>query len=312
MKRLLLILLAGSFFFSVKAQMQSSSINFDNYTSATDNDFVNNFTLTRAGLVQIPGTGITGGGVQLSSRGGEAVFNQLGNLSRLPTTMSVCFKFDKYSFQNKGNGPSVELKIMQCNHTGYISISAERELITIASPSGSCSYTFVNGGTLVDGNWYKLEGNVSINGNVCSISLFDLGSDGLAAPIFVRNGTFYTGSNDFYTYSNEPVKLILSGNGGASYLDSFYVSWWASSLGVDNLSSIPGLNVASVVSNELSLSIQSDQQCTYEIWTLNGSRIERGIFNRNVNINTSDLSPATYIIVVGSGGSMVSKRFVKL
>jgi len=313
---IILTLLVNSFFAS--AQASSDSVNFDTYVSATDNDLTNRFTDITA-LVQSPTHGITGGAVQttLQAYMGSATYNKLYAIASTTTAMSLCFKYDASLYDNSRVDEAAQISYTPTSGLGYLNLGASGDKLFMQSVTQWTVINVPSGGTLTDGHWYKMQGDFTLNPVndsffYANMYLYDIGTSGMSTPALVLSKTNFVMPNDFVYYPGGLAEVKISGgqDGGGAYLDNFNITGDVA-LGVIDVPKSLGLSMPGIVSSNLPVSIDNQQRCMFNIYNINGSLIKQGSFNRNTNIDVTDLAPALYIVQFNENGNTASRKFIK-
>ncbi|GDX53143.1 hypothetical protein LBMAG27_21900 [Bacteroidota bacterium] len=222
---ILIIFLSINFGF---AQTVTKSVDFNTYTSASDNNLANWFSGGN-GLTQIISTGISGGCLATpdSINWGNDEANYCfkykgGDLANNAT--SICFKYDTTltAIPSYARCAAIWLKpYADFNHYIVTSVSHDKKIEILTYSWNNNPYPFV---ALVHGNWYQLKLQLTYSAadtiHIHS-EVNDLGASGTALPTLVAqsNGAI----NDALFFADSAVQIGVSGThkGGALYLDNF-------------------------------------------------------------------------------------------
>ena len=217
--------------FSAYGQIVNETVDFNNYVSSTDNDFVNRFN-NGLGLTQITTSGITGGCLTVPATmdwgNDNAVYcskyiSDSGSYCRT----SVSFKYDTTVFSTSGFDRAVSIFLhpyADFNHYVIASVSHTHRIEILTYSWTNSPGPLLN---LVHNHWYDLILTVTFTGGPSgdqvdvNTLVTDLGTTGQTPPIPVNSssGTF----NDSVLVGDTAVRVsfTVTGNGGAKYIDNF-------------------------------------------------------------------------------------------
>ena len=289
MKKKFTIVFCFIIIFSSKTFSQTSTenVNFDNYTSASVNDFTTWFSGGN-GLTQITTNGIAGGclttpdSIDWGNQEAHYCSKYVSDLAT-STNTSICFKYDTtlINLPSYARGVSIWLKpFSDPNHYIIASYSHQKRIEIL-------SYSWTNNPgpllSLVQGNWYQLMVSTTFlpNDSVgIHAEVNDLGVTGTASPTLLAQSN---GAIADMIFSNDTAILIaVSGTkkGGALYLDNFHFEGHKSSdscvIAVVNSANDFSINENFIFSNEnnlLQLSNHSSSVMNIEIVNLSGEII---------------------------------------
>jgi len=230
MKNSLLLVFLLSFCFIASAQMVSETVDFDYYTSSTDNDFENRFD-NGLGLIQIQTDGITGGCLQTPTTiawgNDNAVYcTRFKGVIGETYITGICFKYDTSQFNNINFDRPVSLWMkpyVDPNHYIVASVLDTRRIQIISYSATSTSPVM----QLQQGHWYNLllttdfVGGIAGDGIDIGAQVNDLGLSGGDPPIPVSFTN--TPLNDSIMIADTSIEVSITGTswGGAQYLDNF-------------------------------------------------------------------------------------------
>jgi hypothetical protein len=265
-----LLLFSGIVTFNANAQL---SIDFDNYTSAENNDYQNYFY--DSDVYTLTQNGITGRALSCSNTtdvnsDGRLIYHRaLVNEIGVTNKVSVSFKYDSSLKNPNSNDDAVQLTFSVNNYSNeqygdrmYFSISHDNKLL--ASAANVFTRTDV---IMEDGHWYKLTGSSSVIGGSfgdqvdVKAELFDLGVSGLSSPVSIGSSEGSAFNQDYVTSDKIQVSLLGTKWGGADLLDNFEI--------VGTLTKMFGLHVSDVSIVPFGVARTRDYQVTLN-WVLGG------------------------------------------
>ncbi len=300
----------------------TENVNFNNYSSASDNDFVNWFSGGN-GLNQITTNGITGGSLSVpdSVNWGNDEMNYcskyVGDLL-VPTNTSVCFKYDTALINLPGfdRGVSIWLKpSSDFNHYIIASYSHQKRIEIL-------SYSWTNNPgpllSLVQGNWYQLVlATTFLSGDSVGIhaEVNDLGVTGVGTPTLLAQSNGAIADSIFA--NDNAIQIGVSGTrkGGAIYLDDFHFSGHKSADScVIVVNSVNGLNSADdfIFSNENSrfqLFNNHSSLMNIEIVNLSGEIISTVTVANVFSWDASQIPSGIYFLKAKSVDGNLVKKF---
>lgn len=206
-------------------------VDFNDYTSLTNNDFKNKFS-NGLGLTQINTSGITGGALttpnSISWGNDDAIyFSKYKNAVGSTNKTSISFKYNSTLVNPNDYQRAVSISLKpkhDSNH--YITTTVEKD-----KSLGILSYSWNNNyGTtldLKDNYWYKLQVTTNVFGGTFGdginilAEVYKLGLNGTDSPILVNSATGII--YDITFAKDTAIQVSFSGTrwGGAEYLDNF-------------------------------------------------------------------------------------------
>jgi hypothetical protein len=323
MKNLFLLLFSITSTLIASAQMVSETVDFDYYTSSTDNDFENRFD-NGTGLMQIQTNGITGGCLQTPQTifwgNDNAVYctRFKADLGVVYTT-GICFKYDTSQFNNINydRPASVWMKpYVDPNHYIIASVLDSRQIQIVSYSATGSSPTM----QLLQGHWYNLLLNTSFAGGAqgdeigINAQVNDLGIAGTDPPIPVSfaNATLH----DSIMMADTSIEVSITGTswGGAQYLDNFRFDGMKSS---DNCiftaveeNSPENIQVA-MNGSMLTVNTGNIQNGTIEIYDMRGNLLaEKKISTGPTKIEISGMASGIYLLSIKNEKYSVTKKIV--
>ena len=312
---------------SLRGQVVNESVDFNNYTNSSDNDFVNRFN-NGTGLNQITTSGITGGCLTTPATmnwgNDNAVYcsKYKGDSASVCRT-SVSFKYDTTVFSSSGFDRAVSIFLRpnaDFNHYVIASVSHTQSIEIL-------TYSWTNSPgpqlNLIHNHWYDLIVRVTFTGGPSGdqidvqAQVTDLGVTGQTPPIPVNfaSGTF----NDSVLFGDNAIEVSLTttANGAAKYLDNFTFQGIKSA---DSCISIPtgipsqsetGL-VVFVSGKEMVIhSAAAEQEKEAEIYSLNGQLISSLQFpGHKAVFDISGWKPGIYFVRLKSLQSVSVKKII--
>jgi hypothetical protein len=213
------------------SQIVTETVAFDNYVSASDNDFVNFFSVG-TGLNMITTNGITGGCLEtpLTVNWGNDNAVYCSKYIAVPlnhSTTKLSFKYDSamVNTANFDRAASIFLRpSADFNHYIIASVTHDKRLQIV-------SYSYANTPpllNLLDNHWYELSLTTVYVSNAptyqinVSAAVNDLGITGQSTPVnlSISNGTLY--DSLFVGDSAVQVSFTAALWGGARYVDNFH------------------------------------------------------------------------------------------
>ncbi len=234
---------------------RAASVDFNTYTSPTDNDLVNNFQLNQNGsgstpFSQVTTGGITGGYVSIdpSSYGWNGVYTgqSFSNSTGNQLSLSAYFKFSSSAFQSSSWW--FPLRLGWLTSTSSIVESAPnmaywvenaigddltkfRIQVVFTDGTGSSIGHFNESGKfdLEDGHWYQLSTSLTnLGGQSYDVSavLSDHGTSGSASPSVIGSTDYVADSTHYFTSDFSGVSAVYAafnaqGPGGVVGVDNF-------------------------------------------------------------------------------------------
>lgn len=317
-KLLFLILLAFS---NLNAQQTSIKINFDNYTSETDNDLVKNFH-SYSSLYKV---------VDNPDGIGKSVRNELGG-SALETiklcdkfksvigdvfTISVDYKYNVVHNNYNTNRNSVGIFLTDDKGTSFFSARIYESILYL----GALNNVNDNSGVLVkevNGKWHRLVLQITTKSNdkiSCVAKVYDIGTDGKSAPVSVVSYS-KEGSNYSYTSTDGFNVGFLSAQYGNVYcIDNLEISGYKSGSGCASLS-IPDAAFENMIfypnPTKEFVNIQNVTLDKATIFDSSGKRVREQHFEGKQNniINLIGLQSGVYYLQLETNGRQISKKVI--
>ena len=262
----------------------SQAISFDNYISSTNNDLVNNFDGAYT-FTQITSNGITGGCVNVPTTGMSDVarykpkykwnFTQAN-----PFKVSVCFKYVGASDLKDNIYPTCQFQLRQYDsatstETGhFIDAMCDYEQISMNYNVTLSSSGYLPPYFYLPDSWFKFEFyTYNINQDLYMVSkLYDLGANGLAAPILMstvsNNDTSSFPSNLGVYYQ---MWMVGYHSYGAQYLDNFNITSNFST-GTNDVVGYQDFQLSSN-GNSLSLDNLGNKMVTLNVYDISGQKL---------------------------------------
>ncbi|CAN5584537.1 hypothetical protein BH11BAC1_BH11BAC1_28110 [soil metagenome] len=307
------------------SQMVNETVNFDNYISASDNDFINRFD-NGPGLNQIQNNGITGGCLttpQTESWGNDnAIYcthfkGQVG----VSYTTGICFKYDTTNLNSINFDRPVTISMkpyVDQNHYVIASVMGSGN-IQIVSYSAAASSPVLQ---LDQDHWYNLLLTTVFTGGAANdqidinAQVNDLGVTGNDPPI----PTGFTNAvlHDSFLIADTAIESSISGTqwGGALYLDNFRFDGLKS---FDNcvstaLNEITNDNLFDFYLSVNKLIITTDKNFSkgeMEIDNVNGQRVFSSMVNSGkTEFDLSFLTAGFYFLSLKNKQKAEVKKFV--
>ena len=327
MKKIILALIVFLFAtsFLVTAQMVSETVDFDTYSSASDNDFQNRFD-NGPGLNQLQTNGITGGCLETPHTenwgNDNAVYcthfkGQIG----VSYITGICFKYDTTQLNsiNFDRAASLWMKpFADPNHYVIVSVLGTGH-IQIVSYSATASSAAMQ---LQQGHWYNLllitdftggAFNDQININA-QVNDHGLSGQDPPFPIGFTNAVLH----DSILIADADIEVSVTGTswGGAIYLDNFRSDGMKS---YDNcVSTVVNENGKedyfsfSISNNNLTVHAKADfRDSEVEILNLKGQKLMVGKINSGISkYNLTTLPAGFYFLSVANEKGRETKKFV--
>jgi hypothetical protein len=229
-KTLLLFFIFITNLYCVQAQIVNEVVDFNNYVSPTNNDFVNRFN-NGLGLTQITTNGITGGCLTTPATmdwgNDNAVYcSKYVADSGWYCKTYVSFKYDTALFSSSGFDRAVSIFLRPSDFNHYIigSVSHDHRIEILTYSWTNSPGPLLN---LVHDHWYMLELRVPFIGGASGdqidiqAAVLDLGITGFSPPsnIGVSTGTI----NDSVLFADTAIQVSFTAtsNGGAKYIEDF-------------------------------------------------------------------------------------------
>ena len=289
------------------------SINFDTYTSSTNNDLVNNFIGGYTFIQQQTG-GITGGAIPINaaSETQPATYNKSIKISAAKTTASICFKYSNAAFQD--NSLEAASLTFLSDPILKIMISATGQGLSTGNNYSGSSIYINSGGKLADGHWYQLKGELEFGTSSSSLNvsawLYDLGTSGTASPALVLSLLNKVYTNEFAA-NNNMVNLQFFGynRGGGVMLDNFNIN--SQTVGVDDPQFASSFIISTINNNKgFYVSNSLNSTVSYELLGSNGAIISKGLIQKSVVIPTSFLATGTYFLRIYNQENSITRKIV--
>jgi hypothetical protein len=308
---------------TARGQVVHESVTFDNYVSASDNDFENRFD-NGPGLTQVQANGITGGCLEtpqtISWGNANAIYcTRFKGVIGESYSTGICFKYDTTQLNNINFDRPVTLWMkpyIDPNHYIVASVLDSRQ-IQVISYSASASSAVMQ---LVHGHWYNLllvtdftgggaNDEIDINAQVN-----DLGVTGNDPPIPVSFAN--TVLHDSITIADSSIEVSIDGTlwGGARYLDNFRFDGMKS---FDNCISTaveentPDNILVTTTASMLTVNTGNIQNGTIEIYDVHGNKVaEKKICSGMTELEISAMSSGIYLLSIKNEKYLVTKKIV--
>jgi len=308
------------------SQIVTENVLYDNYASATDNDFVNYFT-GGLGLSQATTNGITGGCLvtpnTVSWGNDNAIYCSKYIASEFDyANTRIAFKYDTTQINSSNFDRAVSLFLRPSadfNHYVIASVNYNKTL-QIATYSWANSPPVLN---LQHGHWYEfllstdfITASPLYQINV-SAQVNDLGVTGQFPPIPVgnTNGTFY----DSLLFGDTAVQVSLTGTlwGGAKYLDNFHFEGIKSAdsctitpTNVSEATSVSGLVFPNPFKDKLTVRTNNTGPSELILYDALLRKCLQQTFTSSTTLNIEQLSKGTYIYEVKSKDAVTKKGVI--
>ncbi len=306
-------------------QIVNEVVNFDNYVSASDNDFENRF-INGGGLFQVQSNGITGGCLetpQTSNWGNDnAIYcSKFNGVIGVTYTTSISFRYDTTQLNSINFDRPVSLWMSPHSDPNHYIIGSllGSGNIQIVSYSATASSGVIQ---RQQGHWYNIILTTDFTGGAfndkinINARVNDLGITGNDPPI--PNGFTNTILYDSVLIADTSIDVSFTGTswGGAQYLDNFQFA------GMKSYENCISTNVAeSILRNTFSFSISNisltikagkvppnTSICIYNTQgqKLISSELKTGISSFDI----STLKSGIYLVLIFGEGIMHTEKFI--
>ncbi len=225
-------------FVFANAQTVVEDVNFDNYTSPSNNDLKNHFYGTFGiSLTQIQTNGITGGCLATSNSPNYGIDNAIycskykGNIGSTYIS-SISFKYDASIVNPNTDDIAAEIDLNPTSNWNYYIFTRVINHTQFGSYLEILTGTWNNSPgphlTLQQNHWYKLSISTTFSGGTFSdkidliAEVFDLGLSGTNNPTLLNSasGTIYM----YILIADTAISIGITGArwGGGIYLDDFH------------------------------------------------------------------------------------------
>lgn len=302
-----------------RAQIVNETVNFDNYVSTTDNDFVNRFDIG-TGLNQIQTNGITGGCLEtpqtISWGNDNAVYcTRFKGVIGETYTTAISFKYDTSQFNNINFDRPVSLTMKPYtdpNHYIIASVLDSRKIQIVSYSAGSSSPTM----NLVSGHWYDLVLTADFTGGGThdeigmNAQVNDLGVTGNDPPIPVSftNATLF----DTITIADTSIEVSVTGTswGGAQYLDNFrfegmksYDNCISTALAENDFSHVQ------IAVYATTMEVKTDARDDIQIYNLLGEKVAAQTASSGSTLfDIHHLPPGLYFVTISNDKKRVTEK----
>jgi len=212
---------------------QVKTVNFDNYTSETNNDLTNNFILSQYAttdfISQVTSGGITGGAIEPSNSVSWANDTYLFcsnyiNVTGETIETSISFKYNADLINSNQYERAVAIWLRGNNNNRDISFYVNRDQTLSIT-----SYNYAQNTELFfeSGKWYTLVVQYqSVGGSngdevFAKAEVFDLGVDGKETPVSIGDHTATIYDIDLVNSSEFEIHISGTKWGGSELLDNF-------------------------------------------------------------------------------------------
>jgi hypothetical protein len=212
------------------AQVVNQDVNFDFYQSASNNDFVNNFS-GGYGMVVQQNNGITGGCLfmpdSISWGNDNAIYCTWYKPVAGDTTLtSICFKYDSTTVHATSYERAMSIWLRphaDFNHYVIATAAGNKKIELITYGWVNTPYPNLN---LLNGHWYKYNLSVAFFAATFNVyiraDVFDLGVAGTSTPVFVNSSSGNITDNILAVDTAIQVSVTGAAFGGGTYLDNFH------------------------------------------------------------------------------------------
>jgi hypothetical protein len=322
MKKILL-LLSLSAALNTYAQMVTETVDFDYYTSATDNDLENRFD-GGLGLTQIQTNGITGGCLETPTTINWGTDNatyctRFKGVIGETYEAGISFKYDTSNFNNINFDRPVSLWMkpyVDPNHYIIASVLDSKKIQIVSYSATGSSLTM----QLQQGHWYELFVNTAFNGGgtgdeiIINAQVNDLGTSGTNLPI--PAGYANTTLHDSIIIADTSIEVSITGTswGGAQYLDNFRIE---ANKSYDNCITTAVEEYTSddiqIANSGLAITVSTGnlQQGSIDIYDVHGKKlVEMMLTSGKTIFDTSGMPAGIYFVTINSGSTLITKKFV--
>lgn len=310
----------------IDAQLISEEINFNNYTSTTDNDLVNYFTAITPHTYELISDGNNGYYINTSLSG--AATNTLKLCSKYrgvdTETMTISFDFKIGYYPTPVSYYYNSVAIFITNEDGLNGFntrlsedSYSKTLVIGGLTNPNSTYNPDCGRSITtNNNWYKLEFSISkiaVNKFSVSSKIYDIGIDGKSNPVLKVNNTKEGFNYDFNPTNNFDIKILGAWWGDVKYIDNLKIYGYKNGSNCQ-IASNTDLNLANEIdlfpnpfTNEIQLKGEIKE---INIYNLNGQLISK---NSNLNnvLNVENLESGLYLFEVFTNNGVLWKRLIK-
>ncbi|CAA9200915.1 T9SS type A sorting domain-containing protein [Flavobacterium collinsii] len=313
----------------VNAQIVTEEINFNNFTSTTDNDLSNKFAKPLPEYDYQQSSDGSNGYFLTTSLDGAAtrplrLCSKFKGVDTETMTLSIDYKTQFYLtaitdyynsvgfFIAKESGETVLSAKLSNSDNRY---GKNLDITGLSDPNPTYNPSFTQS-DIVNNNWYRLTFEITkIGTSKFSITakIFDLGLNGTSNPVL--KVTNKKEGYNYYFNSNNTMNIHIVGArwGDVKYLDNFKISGFKNGSNCEKLSNEDFLSEKEIIAypNPFYDRILTNKEVTkVNIYNLNGQLISSSS-NINKEIAVEKLATGTYIFEIFSNDGVQRKKLVK-